>query len=121
MIKIENHKEDGHIYVWTTGVFTIEDVKKFLTDAVEMCQDTGCKKILLDHRGSPFSADIFEIYSVATNLTSFGFDISFHGAVIYNQDHEKYRFADDVSMNWSYGILRFFDTIEQGRNWLDKW
>lgn len=121
MIEINYIEDQNIVYVVTKGQFDINDVKQFLKDSAQLAHEKGCHKVLLDHRDSPFIANIFEVYSVARNLQSFGFDIDLRGAVIYNRDQEKYVFADTISTNWSFGILRFFNSIDRGNDWLNKW
>lgn len=89
MIEINYIEDQNIVYVVTKGQFDINDVKQFLKDSAQLAHEKGCHKVLLDHRDSPFIANIFEVYSVARNVQSFGFDIDLRGAVIYNRDQEN--------------------------------
>ncbi|MBC35260.1 MAG: hypothetical protein CL663_04375 [Bacteroidetes bacterium] len=118
MYSVSYNSDEHFVYVVTTGHYSIKDTGKFLRDGVKLADKNNCTKLIMDHRDCEFTASYLEINSIAKYLNSLGFGYKYTGAVIYNQDHEKYDFADTVSQNWSSGVLRFFDDIEEAKKWL---
>lgn len=117
-LDISYNKKERFVLVKTTGDYSITDVDDFLNKSVDFARSIGCFRILYDHRDCQFIAETIGIHSVTKYLENYGFDGKFRGAVVYDQDAEKYRFADTVSQNWSMGILRFFDDFELAKKWL---
>ncbi len=118
MIEIEYIEKEKFVYVKTTSNYSADDVKEFLLEATEFAKQFNCDKILLDHRNCRFEARIIHIHQITKYLNKYGFNLKTKGAVVYDQDNEKYRFADIVTQNWSHGILRFFDDYEVAKKWL---
>lgn len=117
-IDISYNEKEQFVLVKTTGDYSIEDVDDFLRKAADFAKSIGCSRILLDHRGCKFTAGTLGIHQVTKYLEGYGFDGKLKGAVVYDQDAEKYRFADTVSQNWSMGMLRFFNDCELAKTWL---
>jgi len=118
LIEIEYVEKEHYVYLRTTGDYTTKDVDDFLKKATEFAKKFNCFRILLDHRNCKFTAEIIDIHRITKYLKKYGFNIKYKGAVVYNQDHEKYAFADTVAHNWSMGVLRFFDDFETAKKWL---
>jgi hypothetical protein len=119
-MKITYEATAEHIFIRTEGTFDIEDVKTFLTEGVRQAKENNLRKLKVDHRDSPFKASVVEIYGVASNLVEFGFTPEFKGAVIYNMNESEYTFADKVSLNWSFGVIRFFNDESKAIAWLES-
>lgn len=120
MIEISYIEEEAYVYVKTTSTFTIKDVDRFLKDSMISAKEHQCHRILLDHRKCKFEAEVIEIHSITKYLEKYGFNIKYKGAVVYDQDDEKYEFADTVAQNWSNGVIRFFNDYDKAKAWLLK-
>lgn len=118
MIEISYNKEEDFVYVRTTATYTPKDVDKFLSDSLTFAKEKQTSRVLYDHRGTKFEANILDIHNITKYLINRGFNIRLKGAVVYDQNEEKYKFADTVAHNWSKGVLRFFDDFQSAKDWL---
>ncbi|WP_289054062.1 hypothetical protein [Carboxylicivirga marina] len=118
MFELEYIEKDKIAYLKTKSSYSKADVEGFLLKATEFAKKFNCYKILLDHRDCKFEAKIIDIHLIAKYLDKYGFNKKYKGAVVYNQDSEKYGFANTVAYNWSFGIMRFFDDYEMAKEWL---
>ena len=117
-MEIEYVEEEQYVYLRTNKDYEARDVDVFLKEATTFAKQHHCFRILIDHRDCRFTAGVYDIHRITKNLDRYGFDFKYKGAVLYNQDKDKYSFADTVAHNWSLGVLRFFDDSIEAKNWL---
>lgn len=118
MIEIASIEKEKIVHLKTTSDYSNKDVDGFLKTAIEFAKQHDCYRIILDHRNCRFRAGTMDIYNITRHLDKYGFNAKYKGAVVYDQDYDKYEFADTVSHNWSMGVLRFFDDINTAKQWL---
>jgi len=112
---IEN---DDFILLKTDETLNREIIEKLIRACVECAEEHNCNRILMDHRDCKVDADIVEIFEIAKNIMKFGVTFRHRGAVVYNIDDDKYRFADNVINNSSGGVIKFFNDFEIAKGWL---
>ena len=118
MIEMHYINNEDYVYLKTTEDYTTSDVDTFLKQAVEYAKKHNTNRILLDHRGCNFFAEILEIHQITKFLEKYGIGIEFRASVVYDRDVEKYKFADTVAQNWSMGVMKFFDDFKTAKDWL---
>lgn len=118
MITLSYDPEEKFVYLKTNQAYSAEHVDEFLPESIRFAKQNRCFRILMDHRDCEFRAPIIEIHRITKNLAQYGYNVQYRGAVVYNQNQDKYTFADTVAHNWSMGVLRFFDDYATAKEWL---
>jgi S-methylmethionine-dependent homocysteine/selenocysteine methylase len=117
--KFKINREEQYVSFTLTTSFSADDLYWYMKLAADTAKSHKCTNILIDCRNCNFTSNIIEIHYLAKRMNGLGINPKLKSAIVFNQDNEKFQFADTVSHNWPTSCtIRYFNTLEKAKYWL---
>ena len=112
--------EGDIVYVEVTGERNLETVLALIKHTVDVCDDHGIKKALVDIRkleGKLRTSDSFSIPTEHFEKLGYRSVLQQAAVVDLKEKSEAYSFFENVAVNRGY-LLKFFNSVEEALEWL---
>jgi hypothetical protein len=103
-----------------TGEIHRKEVIKMSIDAIALAKTKKCKRVLLDCRNAMLRDSQVDIYKFSSNLDKTGLKRTDKVAVVILHNVASYRFAETVSSNRGWTKIKYFEDMDDARNWVSK-
>lgn len=113
------NKENGYVIVNAEGSKNVNDTVKFVKESTEAAQRHRFNKYLFDLSKAEDKYSVLDIYENLNMVSEYGFKKNDRVALVGNDTFTEFKFAEDVSYNNGWIKFKYFNTIQDAKNWLE--
>ena len=102
-----------------TGEFTLENVKKYVSEIVKVAKIHDCKRLMNDLREANINFSLADFFNAPRIISDKVFDRSWRRAIIVKEKTDKLSFFETTSLNQGFHVKVFLNP-EDALKWLRK-
>lgn len=117
-IEIEEHSGHKVIHTYIKGVVLPEERDRVGKSVIQLMEDKNITRSLWDVREAHMGYSLTNVHVSAENVEEYNFKAEHSVAIIYQHNQEEYKHAQNVTYNRGFTNIAFFQSLEEGIQWL---
>jgi hypothetical protein len=119
--EIDYNHEMQFVNIKVNGKVNYKLAEEYSIEAAKLARHNNCHKFLIDHTGTKLEdAGIYKLHTDGAALEKFGFKSTDKIAIIISRDKDDRLFSEKTGQNAKWSDFKYFDTIDEGLDWLGK-
>ena len=95
-------------------------VQQYSKEALKLAHENNCTKYLFDHTATLSETAEFKLHTEGDTLEKFGFKKNDKIAVVTKDEPSEEQSGQSAAANVKWASARYFKSIAEGMNWLEK-
>lgn len=106
--------------VKATGNIHKGETAKMAAEGFEIARAKNCNRYLVDIRDTNLKESQYAVYEFNSNLEKTGLKRTDRIAIVIVHNIEAYRFAEMVANNRGWTLIKYFEDMQEARDWVCK-
>jgi hypothetical protein len=118
-LEILDNPRGSYVQVTVTGPLRTDITAVIVSQAVETGRTAGLTRALFDLRKTWMEDTFLDVHAFMEGLGALGVAYGDQVAIVYENDADRHRHAENVAFNRGFSQIRYFQEIDLAREWLD--